>query len=170
MNAAKGLGRVGAMLSALAALLLHLFACSSDPPGRTARTPSTIDVAPREAGPSIHVESVAPPPPPAAAAETFPTYEEALAKEPPPAEDDPSVPLTDAQLAAPMRNATFISKCGAPDPMKVTVSVAVRDGKAVGVSVSTDPSDPKVATCVDRYVRALVWTRSPKLASFTTTY
>ena len=38
--------------------------------------------------------------------------------------------LTDGQLSGPMRNAAFISGCGAPDSMKVTVKVAIKNGRA----------------------------------------
>lgn len=78
--------------------------------------------------------------------------------------------LSDAQLAGPMRNAAFISGCGAPDNMKVTVRVAVKMGRAVGVSVYTNPPNPQVAGCVDRHVRGLGWPANPKMDSFTTTY
>ena len=63
--------------------------------------------------------------------------------------------LSDAQLNAPMRNAAFISGCGAPDSMKVTVKVAVKMGRAVGVSVYTNPPNAGVASCIDRAVRGL---------------
>lgn len=78
--------------------------------------------------------------------------------------------LSDAQLSAPMRNASFISGCGAPDNMKVTVRVAVKMGRAVGVSVYTTPPNPAVAGCVDRHVRGLGWPANAKMDSFTTTY
>lgn len=78
--------------------------------------------------------------------------------------------LTDAQLGAPMRNASFISGCGAPDSMKVTVRVAVQNGRAVGVSVYPNPPNAAVAQCVDRHVRALGWPPNAKMDFFTTTY
>ena len=78
--------------------------------------------------------------------------------------------LTDGQLAAPMKNASFISGCGAPESMKVTVRVAVKNGRAAGVSVFTNPSNSGVAACVDRHVRGLSWPANPKMDSFTTTY
>jgi hypothetical protein len=78
--------------------------------------------------------------------------------------------LTDAQLSAPMKNASFISGCGAPDSMKVTVRVAVKNGRAYGVTVSTNPPNATVAACVDRHVRGLAWPSNPKMDSFTTTY
>jgi hypothetical protein len=78
--------------------------------------------------------------------------------------------LTDLQLSGPLRNATFLSTCGAPDSMHVTVKVAIRMGRAVGVSVYTTPPNGGVASCVDRMVRGLVWPVNPKLDSFVTTY
>jgi hypothetical protein len=78
--------------------------------------------------------------------------------------------LTDTQIAGPMRNASFLGPCGAPDSMKVTVRVAIRMGHAVGVSVYTNPPSSGVAACVDRAVRNLAWPANPKMDSFTTTY
>jgi hypothetical protein len=78
--------------------------------------------------------------------------------------------LTDPQLAGPMRSGSFVGECGAPDSMKVTVKVAIKTGRAAGVSVSTSPPDPDIAGCIDRYVRTFTWPSSPKMDSFTTTY
>jgi hypothetical protein len=78
--------------------------------------------------------------------------------------------LTNAQLAAPLRHASFITGCGAPDDMKVTVRVAVKMGRAVGVTVSTNPTSPGVAACVDRSVRGVQWPVSPKTDFVTTSY
>ena len=69
-----------------------------------------------------------------------------------------------------MRNATFLGACGAPDSMKVTVKVAIKMGRAVGVSVYTNPPSPGVAGCVERSVRGLNWPANPKMDSFVTTY
>lgn len=78
--------------------------------------------------------------------------------------------LTDAQLSRPLQNAAFISGCGAPNSMKVTVKVAVQNGRAVGVSVYTTPSDSGVSACIDRAVRGLGWPSNPKMDFTTTTY
>jgi len=79
--------------------------------------------------------------------------------------------LTDAQLSAPMTSvASSLSTCGAPDDMKVTIKVAVKLGKAVGVTIVTDPPNRGVASCLDRLVRGLRWPSNPKLDSFTTRY
>ncbi len=78
--------------------------------------------------------------------------------------------LSDAELSGPMRNGTFLHACEAPDSMKVTVRVAVRDGKAQGVTVGTSPVDATVAACIDKAVRELSWPVSPKRNTFTTNY
>jgi hypothetical protein len=78
--------------------------------------------------------------------------------------------LTNAQLSAPMNNASFITSCGAPNDMKVTVRVAVKNGRAVGVTVISNPPNGAVQSCVDKHVRGLGWASSPKMDSFTTTY
>lgn len=78
--------------------------------------------------------------------------------------------LTDAQLHGPMSDGWFIGECDAPDSMSVTVKVAVKNGRAVGVSVSTSPHSADVAHCVDHHVRKLSWPPSPNMDSFVTTY
>jgi hypothetical protein len=78
--------------------------------------------------------------------------------------------LTNAQLSAPLRHASFISGCGAPDDMKVSVGVAVKMGHPVGVTVHTTPPSPAVAACIDRSVRGLQWPVSAKTDFVTTNY
>lgn len=78
--------------------------------------------------------------------------------------------LTDLQLSGPLRNATFLSSCGAPDSMHVTVKVAIKMGRAVGVSVYSSQPNGAVTSCVDRAVRNLAWPVNAKMDSFVTTY
>jgi hypothetical protein len=113
-----------------------------------------------------------PPPPFRGRGPAGPTYEAALASNTQEITigKQGTADLTDAQLAAPMRSGAFAGECGAPDRMKVTVKVAIKTGRAVGVSVSTSPPDPDVAGCIDRYVRTFSWPSSSKMDSFTTTY
>jgi hypothetical protein len=102
------------------------------------------------------------------------SYEQALAR----AADAGSMvvdqtDMTDAELSTPMRNAAFVPECGAPSDMKLTVRVAVQRGRAVGVTVTTNPPNDDVARCVDdRIRRDLRWrnTTEKKMDSFTVTY
>jgi hypothetical protein len=78
--------------------------------------------------------------------------------------------LTNAQLSAPLRSASFISGCGAPDSMKVQVRAAVKMGVPIGVTVTTNPANGAVASCIDRAVRGLRWPANPKTDFVTTNY
>jgi hypothetical protein len=78
--------------------------------------------------------------------------------------------LTNAQLGAPLKNAAFLGACGAPDSMKVQVKVAVKMGRAVGVSVYTTPPNPQVASCIDHHVRGIGWPANAKMDFVTTNY
>jgi hypothetical protein len=78
--------------------------------------------------------------------------------------------LTDAQLSAPLRYAAFLGSCRAPDSMKVQVRVAVRMGRAVGVTVNTNPPNHEIAACIDHAVRGLRWAENAKTDFVTTNY
>jgi hypothetical protein len=107
---------------------------------------------------------------PVAYAHSGQSYDEALAvpEELDAVKSEPE--LSDADLSKPMQNSEFLSTCGAPDSMKVVVKVAVREGRAMGVTVATSPEDPAVAACVDKAVRELSWPTSKKRFSMTTAY
>jgi hypothetical protein len=78
--------------------------------------------------------------------------------------------LTDAELAGPMRDGTFLDACGVPNSTQVTVKVAIRNGRAVGVSVYAVPPSREIAGCVERHVRGMMWPPHAKMDSFVTTY
>jgi hypothetical protein len=78
--------------------------------------------------------------------------------------------LTDAELGGPMREGTFLDACGVPSSTKVTVKVAIRNGRAVGVSVYASPPNREIGWCVERHVRGLQWPSNAKMDSFVTTY
>lgn len=103
---------------------------------------------------------------------TGPSYESAIAgnnlKLAPGSLDAPD--LTDAELAGPMRDGTFLDTCGVPTSMHVTVKVAIRQGRAVGISVYPTPPSQEIAGCVERHVRGLQWRSNAKMDSFITTY
>lgn len=98
------------------------------------------------------------------------SYEEALARIAADERVGDGKALSDAELTGPLRDASFVAECGAPDSMKVTLAVVVRRGRAIGVSVRTTPPDDAVVRCVDAHARALRWPSSPYADSFTTTY
>ena len=101
-----------------------------------------------------------------------PSYESAIAGNnlslAPGTKDVPD--LTDGELAGPMRAGTFLDACGVPSSTKVTVKVAIRGGRAVGVSVYATPPNREAGWCVEKHVRGLQWVSNAKLDSFVTTY
>ena len=71
--------------------------------------------------------------------------------------------LTDAQLGAPMKSSAFFSHCGLKDSENAEICVAVKGGKALGVSVNVTPSDKRVAACIDKATRKVRFPSSEKL-------
>jgi len=78
--------------------------------------------------------------------------------------------LSNRELSQPMQGSSFLGDCNVPDAMHVTVKVAIRGGRAVGVSVYTNPPNGQIAGCIDRQVRNLAWPVNGKMDEFVTTY
>jgi eukaryotic-like serine/threonine-protein kinase len=70
--------------------------------------------------------------------------------------------LTQAQLGAPLNGGGVVTGCGTPGDMKVVIQVAVQNGHAVGVTVTTNPSNPGISACIAGRVRGLSWPSHPK--------
>jgi hypothetical protein len=75
--------------------------------------------------------------------------------------------LTPQDLGRPFENAAFISGCGAPDSMHVTIKAAVQNGHVAGVSVYTQPPNGGVSACVAGAVRRLQFPVSPNMDAVT---
>jgi hypothetical protein len=97
-----------------------------------------------------------------------PSYEDIINSPTEPPSHQPE--LTNAQLSAPLLNPSLITRCGVPDTMGVKIQVAVKMGRAIGVTVTTNPPNHVIAACVDRAVRRLQWPVSTKTDFVTTTY
>jgi hypothetical protein len=161
VTSAHDIGPAGVPSGALVAQFVE----RSNVPAEQRPTVEWVDPAAVSAG------SVAAAPAPAGPATTEPvsemTYEAAISAA---GDEGHGVPLTDAELREPMRNATFVSGCGAPADMKVTVRVAVLDGHAYAVSTSTAPAAPDIARCAALAVRRLGWPSTAHRDFFTVTY
>jgi hypothetical protein len=81
-----------------------------------------------------------------------------------------TAPLSSAQLGAPLVDGAFVSACGAPDNMKVVANVTVKMGRATAVSVTTQPPDPAVRSCIERSMRDMRWDISPEMGRLTVRY
>jgi hypothetical protein len=103
---------------------------------------------------------------------TGPSYESAIAGNvqhlAPGTKEAPD--LTDGELAGPLRDGSFLDACGVPSSTQVTVKVAIRNGRSVGISVYSTPPSQSIAGCVEEHVRGLQWPSNAKMDSFVTTY
>jgi hypothetical protein len=66
-------------------------------------------------------------------------------------------------LQAPLLDLKRYDKCKVPRSTKVSINVAVYDGVAVGVDVTTKPKNAKIGECLDSVVRGMTWDKVPSL-------
>jgi MYXO-CTERM domain-containing protein len=101
---------------------------------------------------------------PRAASAALPSCEDAIASN---VEDAARRPgekdLSAEDFAAVLNEGAYLTPCSVPDTAAVEVCVAVRDGKPVGVTVTTRPRDTKLADCISAEVAALSFPKHPKM-------
>ncbi len=78
--------------------------------------------------------------------------------------------ITRGQYAAVLNNGSYVAACGAPSNMSVNVCAAVQNGRAVGVTVTTNPSNPGISSCIAGRVRGMSFPSNPKLDVARTTF
>jgi hypothetical protein len=78
--------------------------------------------------------------------------------------------LTANQFGGVLNNGGYIIACGAPQSMHVNVCAAVQNGRAVGVTVTTEPPNAGVANCVSNAIRRMGFPSNPKLDIATTRF
>jgi eukaryotic-like serine/threonine-protein kinase len=78
--------------------------------------------------------------------------------------------LTQGQYASVLNRGTYFGHCGVPDSMSVNICAAVQNGRAVGVTVTTNPRNGRVSSCVASAVRGLSFPSHPKLDVARTTF
>ncbi len=71
--------------------------------------------------------------------------------------------ISAARYGAVLNRGTYFSHCGAPDTMRIHICAAVQHGAAVGVTVTTEPGNAKVASCVATAVRGLAFPSHPRM-------
>lgn len=76
---------------------------------------------------------------------------------------DPSQRPDATAYGAVLNNGRYLGACGTPSDMAVHVCAAVREGRAIAVTVRTTPGDKTIGTCVARAVEALSFPSSPGL-------
>jgi hypothetical protein len=69
-----------------------------------------------------------------------------------------------------LNRGTYLNSCGVPPSMTVNICAAVQNGRAVGVTVTTNPSNSGIARCVAGAVRGLPFPSHPRLDVTNTTF
>lgn len=78
--------------------------------------------------------------------------------------------LTAGAYQAVLGKGTYLNSCGVPSNMSVNVCAAVQNGRAVGVTVSTNPSNRGIASCISGQVRGMSFPSNPRLDVARTTF
>ncbi|AUX32851.1 hypothetical protein SOCE836_049990 [Sorangium cellulosum] len=69
-----------------------------------------------------------------------------------------------------LNRGTYLNACGVPSTMEVSVCAAVQNGRAVGVTVTTSPSSPGMASCIAGQIRGMSFPSHPRLDVARTTF
>jgi len=75
----------------------------------------------------------------------------------------PRMNMSNDVLQQPLLDLKRYDKCKVPHSTKVALNVAVYDGVAVGVDVTTKPKNAKMEECLDGVVRSMTWDKVPSL-------
>jgi len=78
--------------------------------------------------------------------------------------------LTANQFGSVLNNGSYITACGTPGSMHVNVCAAVQNGRAVGVTITTEPPNAGIASCIASHVRRMGFPSNPKLDVATTRF
>jgi hypothetical protein len=78
--------------------------------------------------------------------------------------------LSVGAYASVLNRASYFQHCGAPAGMRIRICAAVQLGRAVGVTVRTEPADRSVGRCIARAVRGLAFPSHPRLDVATTSF
>jgi hypothetical protein len=78
--------------------------------------------------------------------------------------------LSAGAYGAVLNKGTYLNGCGVPSSMAVTICAAVQNGRAVGVTVTTNPQNRGIASCIAGAVRGLPFPSHPRLDVTTTSF
>ena len=78
--------------------------------------------------------------------------------------------LTAARYGSVLNRGSYFAHCGVPDHVAVHICAAVQNGRAVGVTVRTKPSDRGLERCVAAAVRGLAFPSHPRMDVTRTTF
>jgi hypothetical protein len=72
--------------------------------------------------------------------------------------------------ASVLNGGAYLDTCKSPASSTVKICAAIRNGRAVAVTVTSTPGDERTASCIGRAVQGLSFTQSPRLDVASTTF
>lgn len=78
--------------------------------------------------------------------------------------------LTAGAYARVLNNGSYLNACGVPPTTEVSVCAAVQNGRAVGVTVTTNPPNGGLSSCVAAQIRGISFPSHPRLDIARTTF
>jgi hypothetical protein len=78
--------------------------------------------------------------------------------------------LSAGAYAGTLNNGAYLNSCGVPSNMAVSICAAIQNGRAVGVTVRTTPSNPGIESCVKGQIMSKSFPSHPRLDVTTTTF
>jgi hypothetical protein len=78
--------------------------------------------------------------------------------------------LSREELGRPISNSNAAASCGLSDSSHAKICVLVKRGRPLGVTVNVDPSNNRVAACIDRRMRGLAFPTSDNPDTVTYSY
>ncbi len=69
-----------------------------------------------------------------------------------------------------LNDGAFLSSCKSPPSTGVKLCVAIREGHAIGVTVTTTPGDEHLSTCIGKAIQGIAFPASPRLDVASTTF
>lgn len=78
--------------------------------------------------------------------------------------------LSAGSYAGVLGNGAYLNSCGVPSNMSVSICAAIQNGRAVGVTVRTTPSNAGIQSCVKGQVMSKSFPSHPRLDVTTTTF
>jgi hypothetical protein len=89
--------------------------------------------------------------------------DEALLEDTPTEKEEETRGPSAGKFGAVLNRGSYFAHCKVPASTKLAICAAIKRGTAVGVTVETEPYEPRLAECVAKSVLGLKFPSSPRL-------
>jgi hypothetical protein len=158
-----------------AVLICALFGCGgSDAPRRVPDYSAAFEPAPPSEGGFAELDRDELPPEEDVPPIDFPSCDQARDENPDNIDlgrrSDAPPDISVSQYSAVLGRGSYLQSCQVPGSVAVTVCAAVRDGKAIGITVTMSPHRQSIVNCVVEAIQALEFPSHPRMDVATTSF